>query len=269
MTQNTTQPLKMVTTGFSIESDRIQFQGEATVPAGLTTVDSMLPLARSISDRIVLEMKGAVEAAGEQISCKKGCGACCRKLIPLSAVEARRIRDLVEASPEPRRTEIRARFADTERRLDQAGMLEYLKHPGVLQNQEYLDVCADYFQLGIACPFLEEESCSIYAERPIACREYLVTSPAENCAGIAGKAVIRVRLPLFVFNAVTQWNSPDPDRVDRRWVPLPLAPQWAETHPDESLPKSGVDLFAEFLRHLTGAKKVSGKPPSDDLNETV
>ena len=35
----------------------------------------------------------------------------------------------------------------------------------------------EYFQLGIPCPFLEEESCSIYHDRPITCREYLVTSP--------------------------------------------------------------------------------------------
>ncbi len=39
-----------------------------------------------------------------------------------------------------------------------------------------------YFHLGIACPFLEDESCSIHADRPISCREYLVTSPAVNCA---------------------------------------------------------------------------------------
>ena len=39
-------------------------------------------------------------AEGETISCKKGCGACCRQLVPISQVEARRIRDLVEAMPE-------------------------------------------------------------------------------------------------------------------------------------------------------------------------
>jgi Fe-S-cluster containining protein len=38
------------------------------------------------------------------------------------------------------------------------------------------------------CPFLEDESCSIHPDRPLVCREYLVTSPAELCAGPRRKA---------------------------------------------------------------------------------
>jgi hypothetical protein len=33
-----------------------------------------------------------------------------------------------------------------------------------------------YFLQGVACPFLEAESCGIHPDRPLACREYLVTS---------------------------------------------------------------------------------------------
>ena len=39
-----------------------------------------------------------------------------------------------------------------------------------------------YLGLELACPFLEDDACSIYAERPSACREYLVSSPKELCA---------------------------------------------------------------------------------------
>ena len=46
-----------------------------------------------------------------------------------------------------------------------------------------------YFALGIPCPFLEAESCSIYTERPLVCREFLVSSPPENCAAPTAETV--------------------------------------------------------------------------------
>ena len=47
--------------------------------------------------------------------------------------------------------------------------------------EERTELAYEYFKHGIACPFLEDESCSIHPDRPMACREYLVSSPAENC----------------------------------------------------------------------------------------
>ncbi|HEY4330425.1 MAG TPA: YkgJ family cysteine cluster protein, partial [Phycisphaerae bacterium] len=41
-----------------------------------------------------------------------------------------------------------------------------------------------YFDLRIACPFLENELCSIYTDRPLVCREYQVTSPVSHCQNL-------------------------------------------------------------------------------------
>ena len=54
------------------------------------------------------------------------------------------------------------------------------------------DGCRAYSQ---HCPFLEEESCSIHPDRPLVCREYLVTSPAELCAGPTQEGVTPVAVP--------------------------------------------------------------------------
>jgi Fe-S-cluster containining protein len=245
------------TAQFSIAGDHWRFEGRATVPVGPTRVDTMLPLARSIADRVVLETTRAVEAAGQQVSCRKGCGACCRTLVAVSEIEARRIHALIRTFPEPRRSEIRARFAHAEHRLAQAGLLETLRHPEGMTGQEYEDVMSPYFRLSIPCPFLEQESCSIYAERPITCREFLVTSPAEHCARVDSAGVVRVRLPLRVFNAIARWNVPPSGHVRERWVPLTLAPQWAEAHPEEPPPRPGTELLEEFLRHLSAKGEAS------------
>ena len=140
-------------------------------------------------------------------------------------------------------------------------MLAIFADPGSCNDdgiwQEYEDIMSPYFRLGIPCPFLEQESCSIYAERPITCREFLVTSPAEHCARVDSAGVVRVRLPLRVFNAVARWNVPPSGHVRERWVPLILAPQWAEAHPAEPPPRPGTELLEEFLRHLS----VKGESP--------
>ena len=105
---------------------------------------------------------------------------------PLALPEARRIRDLVEGLPEPRRTRVKERFAAARARLADAGLLASLEGPQTVGPRETLQHGEAYFALGVACPFLEDESCSIYEERPLICREYVVVSPPERCATSAG-----------------------------------------------------------------------------------
>src|SRR5262249_15943606 len=151
-----------------------------------------------------------------QVSCKKGCGACCRQLVPVSQVEARYLRDLVEQLPEPRRSQIRARFDEARRLLAQSGLLDKLFHTDQWTEEEYNAVGRDYFQQGIPCPFLEEESCSIHPDRPITCREYLVTSPAGNCAQPTSGAVRTIPFPFKMWWALARF---DPLPADTRYVP--------------------------------------------------
>src|SRR6476619_2067773 len=82
-----------------------------TVPGGPATVDEFLHLLQILDDKIVASAEQEVEQQGKCISCQKGCGACCRQLVPLSPADARHIASLVDHMPEPRKTEIIARFA--------------------------------------------------------------------------------------------------------------------------------------------------------------
>jgi Fe-S-cluster containining protein len=240
----------MVTADFTIEGDNFRLSSRVTVPAGPTRTTDLLPFARALADAVVGQACRAAEAAGEPIACKKGCGACCKNLVAISEVEARRIRAVVEALPEPRRTEIQARFAAARQRLEQAGLLDTLQASDRITAEEYAALVGTYFQQGIDCPFLEEGACSIYAERPITCREYLVTSPPEYCGRPGSEGVRRVPLPLRVFNAVARWQVPPGEHLLERWVPLILAPEWAEAHPEEPPPLSGPELLRDLLNQL-------------------
>src|SRR5262249_11986502 len=108
-----------------------------------------------------------------------------------------------------------------------------------------------YFRAGVACPFLEEESCSIHPDRPLACREYLVTSPAENCSHPTEETVHMIPIPSGGGKAVRALDrQTSPGRAG--WVPLILALEWAETHPEEPAALTGPQLLEEFFKRLTG-----------------
>jgi hypothetical protein len=94
----------------SISGVRVDF--EITVPTRLVGLGELLPTFRSLAGAIIDQAEREDLADGQKVSCRKGCGACCRQLVPIAEVEARQILDLVEGLPEPRRREIRDRFAE-------------------------------------------------------------------------------------------------------------------------------------------------------------
>jgi Fe-S-cluster containining protein len=224
---------------------------EMSIPTAPTRPVKLLPLFQSLADAVVGIAAKTVEEEGLKISCKKGCGACCRQLVPISAIESRRLRDLVNDMPEPRRSEIRARFDAASRRLLESGLLEKLRQPERIPKEEAQAFGLEYFYRGIACPFLEEESCSIHPDRPIACREYLVTSPAENCAKPTSETVKCVKMPAKVSGVIGRLDEQSSPRP-ALWVPLILALEWADSHPDEAPLRPGTELVREVFSRLTG-----------------
>jgi Fe-S-cluster containining protein len=231
-----------------------------SVPTGPAVPRDLLPVFRGLDEVVIGVAVRSAERRGEAVSCRKGCGACCRQLVPVSESEARLLARLVEAMPEPRRSAVRARFADAVRVLGEAGLLDKLRDPGADSGRDLRPVGLAYFRLGVACPFLEEESCSIHPDRPLACREYLVTSPAEECARPSAEAVRTVPMPAGVAAAARSVDR-DPAAGGAGWVPLVLALEWAAAHAAEPPPKPGPALLQEFFKRLTG-NEVGGTPPA-------
>jgi Fe-S-cluster containining protein len=219
-------------------------QLEISAPPGPARLRELLPVFEGLTNAIVDVAVAEVEKQGLTISCQKGCGACCRQLVPISGAEAHHLALLVAAIPEPRQSQVRARFAAAVRKLASAGLLESLRRPGGESGRDLRPLGLSYFAQSIACPFLEEESCSIHPDRPLACREYLVTSPAENCARPEPEDVHCVPLPARISSAVRELEKPG----DTPWVALTLALEWAAEHPEAPPTRTGrglvQDLFA-------------------------
>jgi len=213
-----------------------------SAPDGVVVLGAMLPLFQKVAEALIERGIAETTATGKQISCRKGCGHCCRQLVPIAPAEARALARLVEALPARRRELIQRRFSRAVSELAATGLLEELRDRLFWEKGHGREVGLRYLAMRRDCPFLENESCSIYADRPIACREYLVTSPAENCSSPDGDSVDAVRIPGGpVWPAIARLEQGPEKKL--AWVPLILAMEFAREHPED--PEEQSEAFLQ------------------------
>ena len=226
---------------------------QMTVPAKPVKARQMLPIFQQVATSFVGMSEAAVENAGGKISCHKGCGACCRQPVPLAEIETYKIAEMVEAMPEPRRTEIIRRFETAWHHFADIGWFERLDRSFQMSVEERSKIIVEYFYEGVPCPFLEDESCSIHLERPVVCREYLVTSPAENCSHLSAETVRMVELPVKTSETVRKIsNSAELNSSPANFVPLVLALEWTKRKADELPEKNGIEIPPELAAAAEG-----------------
>jgi Fe-S-cluster containining protein len=223
---------------------------EIPVPTEPVPGAVLIPIARALAAAIGERVLEVVAAEGRAVSCRMGCGACCRQLVPLPIAEARAIHALVARMPEPRRSEIVRRFEAIRDALEAAGLRDLVASAATLAPDAARALSFRYFALGLPCPFLDEESCSIHPDRPVACREYLVTSPAAFCADPAGGKVEGVPRPVRINEAMIAVDPESPP--EKACVALSTALNWVERHPAPAPEVPGPQLLQRFLTELFG-----------------
>lgn len=221
------------------------------VPVGPAKPRTLLPLMQEITNLVVDLAGKAEEEAGRHIACAAGCGACCRQLVPIAQTEAHEIAALVNEMPEPRRTEVRTRFTAAVEQFTNAGLIDDLRHTERLAGDKAIPFGLTYFHQQVACPFLENESCSIHPNRPLACREYLVTSNPQFCATPETEQIQGVPIGAKISRVMRRMDSDARDN-GASFVPLVMALEYADTHPDNATMQNGPDLLRSLIGHLTG-----------------
>jgi Fe-S-cluster containining protein len=218
-------------------------QVEVRVPAGDCHPEDLLPALRAIDDALVADACRASAAAGRQVSCRAGCGACCRHLVAVTPFEAASLVRLVGVLPAARRRVARSRFTAAADAFTEAGLHDELAQVPLVGRTALRELAARYFRLGIPCPFLESEHCTIYPYRPLVCREYVVTSPPGNCRML--RQIERVSVPGRLFARLAQRRGDGP-----AWLPHVLALEWVAGHPaagHQGRERKGPALLTELL----------------------
>ncbi|MGQ0811780.1 MAG: YkgJ family cysteine cluster protein [Nitrospiraceae bacterium] len=235
----------------SLNTPAGQFTTPVDVPTGFVPVTAIVPLLRSLGEQAeALEERRAIEA-GDRISCRQGCAACCRMLVPISAPEAFALREMIQTLPQARQETLRHRIAEAQATLEQAHVFSKLtalaESDRPFSDEELDPLNRDYYALRMACPYLENEACSIYHHRPAACRELLVTSPATLCDDMANNPVRSIPVSVRISTALgLLWAELTGSAA--RLIPLPIALDWAERHLEENERTwKGSDLLDKAL----------------------
>jgi Fe-S-cluster containining protein len=223
------------------------------VPADEVPPESLLPALHELSNLIVDGVEQKVQKQGVEISCKKGCGACCRQHVPISPAEARLLTAVVKKMPDPGRLEIEKRFAQAAQRLRESGVMDQAMNYHRLSEKETGAMVKDYFELGIACPFLEDESCSVHPFRPLICREYLVISSPSHCAKLEEEHIKRLKLPVSVADTFSSMDGVH-KKGENKYIPLIMALEWTEKHSEDCEYRPGPKWVQEFFADLSGAE---------------
>src|SRR5215475_12443178 len=113
-----------VEVSFSLRIGEGTLNANLTVPAGKTTLTELLPVLQDFDSNMINHVVGEATEAGHPISCRKGCGACCRQMVPLSIFEAEFLGEWFSTLPEERQAEITRRFHKGFIKLKEAGVLD-------------------------------------------------------------------------------------------------------------------------------------------------
>jgi Fe-S-cluster containining protein len=221
------------------------------------TVTDMLPAAREVSRTVTAAAIAKAEAAGLEVSCRRGCTACCRHLIPISVVEAAALAERVAAMPADRRAAVRARFAAAVQRMEDGGLLDSeeprgnraLRSAEAAEGASWDDVSRRYFDMAIDCPLLEGQACSVYADRPLVCAEYHVTTPADWCEKL-DRRTRAIDWPLRMSEVMAELAG-EVVGVRPAMVPLAMALEWYDEHGGSlSASHAGEDLFWRLMDQI-------------------
>jgi Fe-S-cluster containining protein len=249
-----------VKTSFALPVGGAFLRGTVQVPAGRTTLTQMLPVIQNFENAIIGRVTEEAENAGKPISCRAGCGACCRQLVPVNIFEAEALTNWIQSLPEQQQAALAQRFHSALSALRDAGVIDkILASEHVVEADPVTQLAIDYFHAAVACPFLENESCSIHPIRPLACREYLVVSSPELCKDPSINDVTGLNLPVKLSRVLHAFGR-ELTLEPRGWIPLVFLLAWGRggQRPGELVAGTGEEVLQKFLEkvaELAGAEK--------------
>jgi Fe-S-cluster containining protein len=195
---------------------------ELSVPDVPMSLPEFLPIVQGLTQMVVQAAEREARQTERVVSCGPGCGACCRQLVPVAAAEAAALRGVISGLSAAHLERVEGRFSAARDRLRSNDLDRRLRDSAQDNKASRVGLGLEYFALGIACPFLEEESCSIHEQRPLACREYLVTSDPSGCRQPDRSSVETVEIPRRLSQVFRRFAA-DCLQRDTGWIPLIFA----------------------------------------------
>lgn len=135
-------------------------------------------------------LREGIAAEGETISCKRGCSTCCNLYVMASLPEAECITYHLYQDETLLRNFLagyrtwRQKLGEFAQKMPRLEQLIARNLTGSLSGEEeklFDSYIHEYAARRMPCPFLADNSCSIYEIRPFACASLVAVSPPEKC----------------------------------------------------------------------------------------
>ncbi len=220
-------------------------------------LSEMAPLARAISTKLALATLERLRESGKSIPCCKGCSACCSYLIPLSVPEAFCMaEELFAMPPEEGRTLLQSSLDTARTILEQMPEDFNTDEPPTDGGIRSSQLGAWYAGLRLRCPFLVDNLCTTYDQRPIACREHVVTGSVASCNIEGTEEPVVTKMPVSVLECLGRLAA-ELEQSEVEAIMLPLALPWAQENTERSNRTwSAVDMVEQFIHILQETNKL-------------
>ena len=185
------------------------------VPDRDARLSEIVPLAQAICTRLT---EAVTESLDAPITCKKGCPACCHYLVALSVPEIHYLQEILSQMSKDYHVSILHACLKSAKKI----LHNTAEKPEMSENTELNLISRWYEGLNSPCPFLSGKSCDIYEHRPLACREYMVTSSSLYCQSGHEIDPDVVKLPVSILEALGQLAA-EFDQSEVEGIILPLA----------------------------------------------
>ena len=241
---------------------------EIEAPAKPVTARRMLPTFQKVTDDFVQFGIENESSNGRQVSCGKGCSACCYQAIPIAPAEAFALAELIESFDEEKKERLERRFEDATSKLREIGWFEEVGDLTAGDSQSRQKLGMDYFGLNLPCPFLEDDLCSIHDQRPMSCREYVVTSPAENCGSPTPETIDMVSLPTTpsrIFREVVDESG----FQGKNYLPLVSLLEFVEKSQESGKRFTGEQWVSKFFQAISRGPRKEQKTPFESSSRTL
>jgi len=220
----------------------------AEAPAALSDI---VPLARSLSTLIARTVLADALTAGQNVPCRKGCSHCCKHLVPLSVPEAFRLSADLEALPPNRRRAVTDRFISNAQQLILAGPPDVPAE--TIRSEDGTTVSPTgacgrwYAECALTCPLADGDLCGLYDQRPIACREHMVTSDPALCEGFQPGRGRLLPMPVSMLDALVDLTS-QVEATQPEAIIMSLAPAWVQLNrPRQERTWPAMELVARLI----------------------
>lgn len=218
---------------------------------GPATLADIVPAARSLSSKLVAIVEQELARRETAVPCRKGCSVCCRYLIFLSIAEAFRMVEEAGMMPTEQRQSLEKRC----RRLSEQFRRQLNMPPGPdpVNESPSEKMFRCYNSLKPSCPFLCDNLCTAYEQRPVGCRERMVAGSALQCRDVGDRQAKEVQMPFSIAETLARLSI-ELEGTGHEVVILPSVFEWYEANAERGRrtwpAQMMVERFVSILSRL-------------------